>query len=186
MRPLILCVRTVAFALSLPFLVSSTGRVPTPAPAPRTNKSANNKQQYRPPRDAAPVPASILFFVADGKDLTILVYQFAAVATSPAQETFHGRPVVKVTELDAQRTAAALQCLMSASSYSPSHIACVGAAGTGVGVSLRRADQKLDLFFDICKHVLNAESRQTIAALSDSGYAVIERMAGGAHINPCE
>lgn len=123
------------------------------------------------------IPAKIHAFVRQNTHITILVYELGdSAAVSP--EPFHWSPVRRVTELDPARTTATLNALTSASTYSTSHIACVGARGTGIGLRLRGPNGNVDLIIDLlCKHVIDAEAHEEIGFLSRSGETFLKGIA---------
>jgi len=130
------------------------------------------------------IPMKICSFVRENRGITIVVYQFGE-GTASSLGTFHGNPIQHVTELDMARTTATIRALTSASTYSTAHVGCLGSVGTGIGMSLRSADGKVDIMVDLlCKHVIDADSHDEIGILSRSGDAFLRRIATDTHIRP--
>jgi len=106
----------------------------------------------------------------DARGVSVIVYRLGESAQTPSSGTFHTNRILEEKQLDPWRASEVVRLLSATTTFTDSHVACVGAAGTGFGLRLQRQDARLDLLVDVeCFHLFDAASGEELALLSDEG-----------------
>jgi hypothetical protein len=108
--------------------------------------------------------------VSDAQSVSVIVYRLGESAQAPSSDTFHTNGILEEKQLDPARASEVVRLLSARTTFSDSHVACVGAAGTAFGLRLHRQNVRLDLLVDVeCLHLFDAASGEELAFLSDEG-----------------
>jgi len=89
----------------------------------------------------------------------VQVYQLGGFATATSSDVFHNREVIATVVMDPEQARRVVKLLSEPTTYSHSHVGCVGAEGSGFSLRLERGNNRLDLHVDtLCDHIFDFDA----------------------------